>query len=199
MKRTLRTALLATTLAMGALTVTTGIAAADTPGPQVDRGLSDRLPPRPDPTAPSGPGDLTDDTCPTHGGCDPGDPGDPPLEGPDDLTDTPPCPTHGACHPGDPGDRPDDLTDTPPCPTHGPCDPDTPGDEPADTPGDEPGDTPGGGPGGGDIPRPTRIDTGAGGSAGGGVELAWLLAGGVLVTATGGAFVGRSVRAGGRR
>jgi hypothetical protein len=156
MKRTIRTALLATTLAMGALTLTTGIAAADTPGPQLDLDISDRQPPQPDPTVPPGPGDLTDETCPTHGGCDP----------------------------GDPDDRPDDLTDTPPCPTHGPCDPDIPGDEPGDAPGDQPGN--------GDIPLPTRIDTGAGGPDGGGIELAWLLAGGVLVTVTGAAVAGRA-------
>lgn len=171
MTRTIRTALLATALAMGALTVTTGVAAAETPGPQVDLDISDRQPPQPDPTVPPGPGDVTDTLpCPTHGGgCDPGNP---PVDRPDDLTSNPPCPTHGACDP----------------------DPEVPGDKPVDEPVDEPADEPGG-----DIPLPKRIDTGVAGPDGGGIDIAWLLAGGVLVTATGAAFAGRTARAGARR
>ncbi|MGI9084721.1 MAG: hypothetical protein ACR2FE_05440 [Aeromicrobium sp.] len=96
--------------------------------------------------------------------------------------------------PDDPShpDGPDEITDPLPCPTHGPCGegPGEEGEEPGD-PGDEtPGDKEPG-----DIPVPTRIDAGAGaGASDEGIDLAWLLAGGALVTASGVAFAARRAR-----
>ena len=55
-----------------------------------------------------------------------------------------------------------------------------PGDEDEDKPGDK-----------GDIPRPNCIDAGAA-STDGGTQLAWLMAGGALITATGAAYAVRS-------
>ena len=109
-------------------------------------------------------------------------------EGPDEIKDQDPCPTHGPC-----GDGPDDKIPPP-----SPCS--TPDDEPSDEPEevplpqiqvekdpgdeDEPGDKV-------DIPRPNCIDAGAA-STDEGMELAWLMAGGALITATGAAYAVRS-------
>lgn len=190
MNRSIRTALTATTLALGALTVTTGVAQAETPAPQssYDIAVPDRDGHRPTPR-PQGPGDLIDDTCPTHGACSPADPEPTRPDGPGDVTQNPPCPTHGDCGGGSDPTRPDgpgDVTSNPPCPTQGEC---GGGDDP--TRPDGPGDL-------ADIPRPTRIDTGGGGLDGG-IDIIWLLAGGAIVTVTGGAFIGRTVTARGRR
>ncbi len=77
-------------------------------------------------------------------------------------------------------DGPDDLKDNDPCPTHGPC-----GDVPEDRDEPEEGDEPGG-----DFDVPTRIDAGAGASDDP-LELAWILAGGGLITASGVAMAAR--------
>lgn len=102
-------------------------------------------------------------------------------------------------------DAPDVLTNPEPCPTHGvDC---TPGND------DKLGPNNGGGNGGGDddssdqtpaekvsadvktdaVELPTRIDAGlAAEQSDEGIELAWLLAGGAVVTATGAAFALRT-------
>ena len=72
--------------------------------------------------------------------------------------------------PDRPDDGPGEIKDNEPCPTHGSCE-DDPGDEGKDDPSDE-------------IRKPTRIDAGAG-TSDKGLELAWLLAGGALITASG--------------
>ena len=79
---------------------------------------------------------------------------------------------------------PDDkITNPQPCPTHGDCGKD-PGDEDEKDPHEkDPGD-------GDDFKKPNRIDAGAG-SSDGGMELAWLIAGGGLITATGAAYADR--------
>ena len=83
-------------------------------------------------------------------------------------------------------DGPGEIKDKDPCPLHGPCgdgpgDEEIPGDEGEKDP-DEPGD---------DFKKPNRIDAGTG-STDGGMELAWLMAGGGLITATGAAYAVRS-------
>jgi hypothetical protein len=95
----------------------------------------------------------------------PEDPDKPNLPG--DKDGPPQCPLHGEC-----GDGPDDEKD--------------PGDEDGDDgDGDEkdPDD-------GDDFKKPNRIDAGAGANDGG-MELAWLMAGGGLITATGAAYAVR--------
>ena len=72
-------------------------------------------------------------------------------------------------------DGPDDIKIPDPCPTHGPCD-----DE--KDPGDGDGD---------DFKKPDRIDAGTD-SSHEGMELAWLMAGAGLITATGAAYAVRS-------
>lgn len=127
---------------------------------------------------------------------DPVGPVDRGIEIPDPGDDDPnPGPVVNPDLPQGPGG----ITDHPPCPTHGvDCGGgnDTPDDEPEDNPGDNPGDD-GDNPGNevNDIPVPTRIDTGAGGTTpdDDGLALAWILAGGAVITVTGAAFAGRSV------
>ena len=80
--------------------------------------------------------------------------------------------------PEDP-DGPDDIKDEDPCPTHGDCDKD-PGDKDEDEPGDRD-----------DFDKPNRIDAGTG-ATDDGMQLAWLIAGGGIVTATGAAYAVRS-------
>lgn len=75
-------------------------------------------------------------------------------------------------------DGPGGIKDKDPCPTHGPCD-DRPEEE--EDPGDGDGD---------DFEKPNRIDAGAGENDGG-MQLAWLMAGGGLITATGAAYAVR--------
>lgn len=72
-------------------------------------------------------------------------------------------------------DGPDDIKNPEPCPTHGDC-----GDD-KDGPND-------GGDDSSTVDVPTRVDAGqAAEQSDSGLELAWLLAGGALVTATGAA------------
>jgi hypothetical protein len=112
---------------------------------------------------PAGPEDLT---LQIHGDPEPGP----------EIDDKAPPPHE---EPDEPIDVPDDKVSIPdPCPTHGVCDKD-PGDKDEDEPGD-----------GDDFKKPNRIDAGAG-SSDEGMELAWLLAGGALVTATGAAYAVR--------
>ncbi|MEV7397784.1 hypothetical protein [Aeromicrobium sp. NPDC092404] len=99
-------------------------------------------------------------------------------DGPDVITNPEPCPTHGDCgtddkdgpNEGGNGGGGDDSTD------------DTTPKEKVSTV--QPGDT---------TPVPTRVDAGlASEQSDGGLELAWLLAGGALVTATGAALALRT-------
>jgi hypothetical protein len=78
-----------------------------------------------------------------------------------------------------PDDGPPIIKNPDPCPTHGSC-----GDDPGDKDEDEPGD-------GDDFDKPNRIDAGSG-ETDEGMQLAWLIAGGGLVTATGAAYAVRS-------
>lgn len=80
--------------------------------------------------------------------------------------------------PEHPDDGPPIIKIPDPCPTHGPCG-DTPDEE--KDPGDDDGD---------DFEKPNRIDAGADANDGG-MQLAWLMAGGGLITATGAAYAVR--------
>ena len=71
-------------------------------------------------------------------------------------------------------DGPGEIKDKDPCPTHGPC---------GDTPDEKDDD-------GDDFDKPNRIDAGTG-SNDSGMQLAWLMAGGGLITATGAAYAVR--------
>ena len=96
-----------------------------------------------------------------------------PPVGPEDKVGPKPKPT--------PPDAADDFTNPQPCPTHGDC-----GD-------DKDGPNDGGGDDSSTIDVPTRVDAGqAVEQSEGGLELAWLLAGGALVTATGAAVAVRA-------
>jgi hypothetical protein len=123
--------------------------------------------PAPKPTEPKGPQDLSDAPKP---------------KGPGDIANPEPEPTHP--------DGPGDITNPEPCPTHGVhCTPDE--------------DEPNGGNGGGEekdsvddvvdsVKLPNRIDAGlASEEQDGGLDLAWLFAGGLAVTASGAAFAVR--------
>ena len=79
-------------------------------------------------------------------------------------------------------DGPGEVKDKDPCPTHGPCD-DRPDDEDGDDSDEDDSD-------GDDFDKPNRIDAGTGASDEG-MELAWLMAGGGLITATGAAYAVR--------
>lgn len=83
-----------------------------------------------------------------------------------------------------PGPGADDLTSVPPCPTHGTCGKDS-GDKDSADEDDQPST-------GDDIARPTRVDAGTG-SSDEGLDLAWMLAGGALVTVSGAAYAARRV------
>ena len=73
-------------------------------------------------------------------------------------------------------DGPGGIKDKDPCPTHGPC-----GDTPDEEKDPDDGD---------DFDKPNRIDAGAG-ETDNGMQLAWLMAGGGLITATGAAYAVR--------
>lgn len=195
--------IIATPLALGAVGVGAGIAQADNPpAPGPGLVIVNPIPePEPEPQpVPEGPGDIK---APGHVDPEPhpqpnpvpdgpgeitngGGHGDPepepgPLDGPDDFTD------------GDGGDepRPDDFTNG----DGGDGGEDTPEETPADE-GDTPEkpsddlDVANGGPLTPiDYDVPNRIDAGEG-SADGSMELAWVLAGGGVVTAAG-AFAAR--------
>ena len=131
--------------------------------------------------------------------------GSPALAQPADPTDTeitnaqlvPDVPEDEIPAPPDP-ERPDGPggleNDQPQCPTHGPC-----GDGPDDeTVPDDDGDGDGGEKNpddGDDFKKPNRIDAGAAsqeqGTQNGGLELAWLMAGTGIITATGAAYAVR--------
>ncbi len=110
-----------------------------------------------------------------------------PPVGPDDKVGPKPKPTHP--------DGPDVITNPQPCPTHGSCGNDDDKDGPNNGGKDDSSDdtTPAA-----DVAEvestetvdvPTRIDAGlADEQAEGGLDLAWLLAGGALVTASGAAL-----------
>ncbi len=188
MKNTIRNMMIAAPLAVSAITLAPAAAMASEPGPvivlppaQPDPQPNDqKLAPAPKPTEPKGPGNIAPAPKPSK----PKGPGDiapapKPTgpKGPGDISDAP--------KPNDPK-GPGDITNPAPCPTHGvDCTPDK-------------DDEPTGGNGGGStedvdsLAVPTRIDAGlASQDSGNGMELTWLLAGGAMVTATGGAFVAR--------
>ena len=84
-------------------------------------------------------------------------------------------------------DGPGEVKDKDPCPTHGPCD-ERPDDEDGDdSDGDDADEDDSDGD---DFDKPNRIDAGAGANDEG-MELAWLMAGGGLITATGAAYAVR--------
>jgi hypothetical protein len=175
------------------------------------------------PDLPAGPGELTGDqsclelqTCGGGGGEDPEGTLNPDLPaGPGDLVVETPCWQTDTCPPVDPDDEgtlnpdipegPGDFEVETPCWQTDTCPPVDPGDEDGDDEGDdgdvggddegdESGQT-GTHPDNGDdgIDKPTRIDAGAA-TADGGLDLAWALPGGLLVTATGLAFAARRTR-----
>ncbi len=165
-RTTVRNLLIAAPLALGALTLTAAPALAAPVGPAgpgfvQPEGDDPPQPPAPNPAIPPGPGDVTDVP-------DCNNPDDPCFPGPDDEDDEPEL--NPAIPPG-----PDGITSKPPCPTHGDCGGGGGG-------GDGGGTDEGGELGTGDIPVPTRIDTGADGDEG--LELSWVLAGGAVLTAT---------------
>ena len=169
------------------------------------------------PDLPAGPGDLTIEPCAELELCPPPvDPEDPELnpaipEGPGDLEVETPCWQTDTCPPPeDPELNPDippgpgDLTTETPCWQTDTCPPGDDGDdegteEPTEEPTDEPTDEPDGAGSGSDdgstggFDKPTRIDAGSA-SDDGGLELAWLLPGGLLVAAGGMAFASRRLR-----
>ncbi len=114
-------------------------------------------------------------------------PADPPLDKIANPELVPDIPEDELPQPEEPElpDGPGEIKDQDPCPTHGPCG-DGPGDEkdPGDDGEKDPDD-------GDDFKKPNRIDAGAG-STDGGMELAWVMAGGGLITATGAAYAVRS-------
>lgn len=195
-QHTVRTVLLAAPIAFGALLPTAGMAFAVPPAP-VNPGeiahpghIDPPKPPKPNPEIPHGPGDLgieVPDPCGPAGCFPPGEDDDEPElnpdlpDGPGEVTGEQPCPTHGECGGGGDGGEDGGTDDSG---TDDGSDSGS-GDGSGDGAGDGAGDGGTGGlPVGGDIPLPTRIDTGAGGD---GFELSWVLAGGAVLTATLGA------------
>jgi hypothetical protein len=188
MNTTIRNLIIAAPLATAAFTMVPAAAMASEPAPviilppntdpQPDLDIAIPAPepkdpqdkaPAPKPAEPKGPQDLSDAPKP---------------KGPGDIANPEPEPTHP--------DGPGDLTNPKPCPTHGvDCTPDT--------------DEPNGGNGGKDgeakksvddvvdtVALPNRIDAGlASEEQDGGLDLAWLFAGGLAVTASGAAFAVR--------
>ena len=168
MKRTISTLALAAPLATVALSLGATPAMAQ-PAEPIDELTIAELSPDIQP-------EIPEEELPQPEDPDPEDPDLPESDVPDDKVPTPrPCGT-----PGDPGDDPSDEDEQDPGsedpePRH--WDEDEPGDE------DEDGDQ-------GDIPRPNCIDAGAA-SNDSGMQLAWLMAGGGLITATGAAYAVR--------
>ena len=184
MNTTIRNLIVAAPLAAAALTMVPAAAMATEPGPVIIvQPHTDPTPeldiaaPKPEPVAPKGPQDKAPAPKP---------------EAPDDKVGPKPKPTQP--------DGPDVITNPQPCPTHGvDC-----------TPADEPKGGDGNGGGGGDDSReaaeepssvdevvdtvelPNRVDAGlAAEQQDGSLDLAWLFAGGLAVTASGVAFVVR--------
>ena len=197
MNSTIRNLIVAAPLATAALTMVPAAAMATEPGPVIivpphtdPQPDLDIKAPAPKPTPPKGPADLSDAPKPDKPK-GPGDFSDAPKpdkpKGPGDFSDAP--------KPDKPK-GPGDFTNPAPCPTHGvDCTPDKDGDEPN-----------GGGNGGGEsknsvddvvdtrdtVELPNRIDAGlASEQHDGGLDLAWLFAGGLAVTASGAAFAVR--------
>ena len=178
MNTTIRNLIVALPLAAAAVTMAPAAALASD-GPIIVQ---------PSDPGPHGPGDITN---PEPGPVDP--------TGPGDLT----APTPGPSHPNGPGD----LTAPQPCPTHGvKCGGNGGGTNGGGTNGGDGSGTDGGGQGTGkqahtvgSIALPTRVDAGvasAPSTGDTGLELAWLLAGGAVVTASGAASAaGRKARA----
>lgn len=183
MNTTIRNLIIAAPLATAALTMVPAAAMATEPGPVIiaqphtdPKPELDIAAPEPEPVQPKGPQDKAPAPKP---------------EAPDDKVGPKPKPTQP--------DGPDVITNPEPCPTHGvDC---TPDDEP--TGGDDPN---GGGNGGNDgeeknsvddvvdtVDVPNRVDAGLASEEPqeGGLELAWLFAGGLAVTASGAAFAVR--------
>ena len=197
MNTTIRNLLVAAPLATAALTMAPAAAMASEPGPVIivpphtdPQPDLDIKAPAPQPTEPKGPSDLSDAPKPDKPK-GPGDLSDAPKpdgpKGPGDLSDAPK--PHGPKGPGD-------LTNPEPCPTHGvDC---TPG---KDDTGDKPdGDGKGESKNSVDdvvdtrdsVELPNRIDAGlAAEQQDEGLDLAWLFAGGLAVTASGVAFAAR--------
>lgn len=182
MNSTIRNLIIAAPLATAAFTMVPAAAMATEPGPVIV--LPPHTDPEPDldviaapkPVEPKDPQDKAPAPKPTK------------PKGPGDITNPEPEPTHP--------DGPGDITNPEPCPTHGvDC---TDDDGPKD--GDEPN---GGGNGGGEeknsvddvadtVELPNRIDAGlASEEQDNGLDLAWLFAGGLAVTASGAAFAVR--------
>lgn len=201
MNTTIRNLIAAIPLAAAAVTMTPALAMADgpvivlaEPGPVDPEGPGEIAQPdvdpepHPQPDPQPGPQGPDDKDGPNHDD-DPQNPDD--KDGPDND------------EPVDP-DGPDDITNPDPCPTHGggpECTPDESGDEPTE-PAEPKIEVQNGG---GLHPKsevkpvvlPTRVDAGlAPASEDGGLNLAWTLAGGALVTASGAAFAARRVRSG---
>jgi len=158
MNTTIRNLLVALPLAAATVTLTQGVALAD--------------------THPSGPGTIT---APTPGPIGPGDlanptPGPTPPTGPGDLTAPQPCPTHGVVCGGGSGNDGDDHGD------HGD------GGNSGNGGGSHHHGSQGGDQAISSIALPTRVDAGLAPAVhqdgDEGLELSWLLAGGALVTAS---------------
>ena len=195
MNTTIRNLMIAAPLATAALTMVPAAAMATEPGPVIivpphtDPQPDLDIAPAPKPTKPKGPGDLAPAPKPTKPK-GPGDFSDAPKpkgpQGPGDISDAPK--PKGPKGPGD-------ITAPKPCPTHGvDCTPDK--DEPKGDNGTE-------GNGGEErnsvdqvvdtVALPNRVDAGLASDQQeeGGLDLAWLFAGGLAVTASGVAFAAR--------
>lgn len=190
MNATIRNLIVAVPLATAALTMAPAAAMATEPGPVII------VPPHTDPQpdldikAPAPKPEVPDDKAPAPKPAEPKGPGDlsdaPKPEAPDDKVGPAPQPTHP--------DGPGDLTNPEPCPTHGvDCTPDEDGDKPNDDGSgesknsvDDVVDTRD------SVELPNRIDAGlASEQQDQGLDLAWLFAGGLAVTASGAAFAVR--------
>ena len=168
MKRTISTLAIAAPLATVALSLGATPALAEPAGPASDQITSNKL----GPVNPPLPEDPEEQNPPI----DPDPEPEPDPDGSDRPDDKIPPPSPCSTPDDKPSDEPEDEPEEDPLPRiHDEKDP---GDEDEDEP-DE-----------GDIPRPNCIDAGAA-SNDGGMELAWLMAGGGLITATGAAYAVR--------
>ena len=197
MNRSIRNLIVAIPLATAALTMTPVAAMATEPGPvivlppaQPDPKPLDLANPTPEPTNPDGPDDIAPAPKPTKpkgpGDLAPAPKPDKP-KGPGDLANPTPEPTNP--------DGPGDLTAPEPCPTHGiDCtDGGKDGSDDADGGGTDEVATPTVSHDVSGVEVPSRVHAGLVDVAdqSDGSDLAWLLAGGALVTASGVAFVVR--------
>ena len=179
MNTTIRNLIIAAPLATAAFTMVPAAAMATEPGPVIilppntdPQPDLDKLAPAPKPEAPK-------DKAPAPQPDEPKGPEDkapaPKPEAPDDKVGPAPKPTQP--------DGPDVITNPEPCPTHGvDCAPDEDGDEPKDAV-DDVVDT---------VRLPNRVAAGlASEERDSGLDMAWLFAGGLAVTASGVAFAAR--------